>query len=110
MSVLKQAMNRGINPLYFLFPCTMATSFAFMLPLATPPNAIVFAVGHLEVKDMVGIKSELYRYGWVTVWFVLCVKFRWRWLRLFIFGRERERERERETDRQTDRQTDRDRE
>ena len=87
MSVLKQAMNRGINPLYFLFPCTMATSFAFMLPLATPPNAIVFAVGHLEVKDMVGIKFELYRYGWVTVWLVFCVTFRWRWwwLRLFIF-------------------------
>ena len=49
----RQALNVKVNPLYLMASTAVATSFAFMLPVATPPNAIVFSYGHLRVIDMV---------------------------------------------------------
>ncbi|XP_067655674.1 solute carrier family 13 member 2-like [Haliotis asinina] len=46
------AASLNMNPLFLMFPCVIATSFAFMLPVATPPNAIVFANGYIKVADM----------------------------------------------------------
>ncbi|XP_053320894.1 solute carrier family 13 member 4 [Spea bombifrons] len=42
-----------INPLYTLLPVTMCISFAVMLPVGNPPNAIVYNYGHCQIRDMV---------------------------------------------------------
>ncbi|XP_012940973.1 solute carrier family 13 member 3-like [Aplysia californica] len=47
-----QALNLGMNPLYLMVPGVLASSMAFMLPVATPPNTIVFATGHIKASDM----------------------------------------------------------
>ena len=47
------AMAIHINPLFLMVPATIAGSYAFMLPVATPPNAIVFGSGRLKINDMV---------------------------------------------------------
>ena len=46
------AMSLEVNPLLFMLPATIAASLAFMLPAATPPNAIVFGTKRLKVIDM----------------------------------------------------------
>lgn len=50
--IIGVANGLDINPLYLVIPSTIASSCAFMMPISTPPNAIVFASGHIRMKDM----------------------------------------------------------
>ncbi|MBI9091078.1 MAG: SLC13/DASS family transporter [Desulfobacterium sp.] len=47
------AVAMKINPLMLLIPATLSASCAFMMPIATPPNAIVFSSGRIRMFDMV---------------------------------------------------------
>lgn len=46
------ALSVGEDPLALAIPAALAASFGFMLPVATPPNAIVFASGRISVGEM----------------------------------------------------------
>ena len=47
---ISQSLN--VNPMYLTLPVTLAASYAFMMPISTPPNAIVFSSGMIRMKDM----------------------------------------------------------
>ena len=42
----------GVNPLLLMIAATLSASMAFMMPVATPPNTIVFASKRLRISDM----------------------------------------------------------
>lgn len=53
LPVLKEmALNISVNPLYLMLPAAVCCSYAFMLPVATPPNAIVFSAANMKSADM----------------------------------------------------------
>jgi sodium-dependent dicarboxylate transporter 2/3/5 len=65
------AIGLNIPILHLLIPVTIASSCAFMLPMATPPNAIVFASGYIKVSQMakIGILLNLISVGLLTLVF-----------------------------------------
>jgi len=65
-----------INPLVLMIPATISASCAFMLPVATPPNAIVFGSGRVPMQRMVrsGLILNFAGAVLVTACFYLVVK------------------------------------
>lgn len=67
----------GMNPLLLGIPMTLAASCASMMPMGTPPNAIVFASGHIKIKEMMkaGLVINLVAIALITLfcWFLLPV-------------------------------------
>jgi len=56
-----------IDPLLLMIPATLSASCAFMMPVATPPNAIVFAGGRVRVVEMVRVGLVLNLVGVVII-------------------------------------------
>src|SRR5699024_9915156 len=47
------AVSLDVHPYALMVPCAMAANCAFMLPVGTPPNAIMFGTGRVSIIDMV---------------------------------------------------------
>ena len=69
------ALEVGIHPFGLMIGAAIAASCAFMLPVATPPNAVVFGSGYLKIPDMVskGIILNIFSIFLITamVYFIL---------------------------------------
>ena len=61
------------NPLMLMIPATLSASCAFMMPVATPPNAIVFGSGRIKIAEMakVGVFINVIGVMMVAVLFYL---------------------------------------
>jgi sodium-dependent dicarboxylate transporter 2/3/5 len=61
------AIAMGIHPFATIVTATVSASMAFMLPVATPPNAVVFGSGYLKIKDMAYAGFSLNFFGAILV-------------------------------------------
>jgi len=77
---LGQTLRLPVTPL--VMGATLGASMAFLLPVSTPPNAIVFGTGHLRLRDMVGagIVADLLSLSLITGGLILM--HRWGWMGL----------------------------
>ena len=74
------ALVIGQDPLVLAVPAALAASGAFMLPVATPPNAIVYGSGAIQITDMV-------RAGvWINLLFTVLITAASRLLLPLVFG------------------------
>ncbi|MFZ9936092.1 MAG: SLC13 family permease [Luteolibacter sp.] len=74
------AMSLGQNPLLFLVPAALAANCSFMMPVGTPPNAIVFGSGRITLPQMA--RAGL----WLNLALVPLIVGMVLWLGKWIFG------------------------
>ncbi|WP_152655065.1 DASS family sodium-coupled anion symporter [Oceanobacillus sp. CFH 90083] len=67
------AVALNIHPFALMIPCAMAANCAFMLPVGTPPNAIIFGTGKLKIIEM--IKAGFWVNVVATAIIILCVYY-----------------------------------
>lgn len=63
------ALQWGMNPMLLVIPVTIASSCAFMLPMATPPNAIIFGSQRIGMKQMASVGFVLNVIAALLAWF-----------------------------------------
>lgn len=67
------ALTIDVHPFLLMISATVAASCAFMLPVATPPNAVVFGSGYLKISDMTRAGLRMNLISIVLIWvFVYC--------------------------------------
>lgn len=73
------AAAMGVSPYVFMVGATFAASCAFMLPVATPPNAVVFGSGYVRMSDMIraGFGLNLLSILIVTLWVYFILPYFW---------------------------------
>ena len=73
------AAAMGVSPYVFMVGATLAASCAFMLPVATPPNAVVFGSGYVRMSDMIraGLGLNLLSILIVTLWVYFVLPYFW---------------------------------
>ena len=73
------SMTIDVHPFILMVSATVAASCAFMLPVATPPNAIVFGSGYLRIPDMVrvGIWMNLISIILLTLFVFFLLPYLW---------------------------------
>ncbi|KAJ7522732.1 hypothetical protein O6H91_18G024500 [Diphasiastrum complanatum] len=47
------SLSINMHPLFLMVPATISASYAFMLPISTPPDAVAYATGYLRMIDMI---------------------------------------------------------
>lgn len=64
------AVSMGIDPVKLIIPITMAASCAFMLPVATPTNTVIFGSGLVRIKDMLraGLALNMVAIPVIFIW------------------------------------------
>ena len=73
------AVVADVNPFLLLVGATVAASCAFMLPVATPPNALVFGSGYMNISDMIrtGIWLNIISILLLTLFVYLLLPYLW---------------------------------
>lgn len=74
------AVGLGASPLYLMLPITLAASLGFMLPAATPPNALALATGHVSPAQMALVGAIVNALGLVLI---MATTF---WIAFPVFG------------------------
>ncbi|MBN2805985.1 MAG: SLC13/DASS family transporter [Prolixibacteraceae bacterium] len=67
----------GVNPLLLMLPATLSASMAFMLPVATPPNAIIFGTRRIKTTQMAKTGVLLNLIGIVVITLVVYYWGQW---------------------------------